>query len=236
MTSREVIVIDTETTGLDPNDGATVIEVAGYGVDANAGLGTTLCYSSLIAYEGEIPPTAKAVHHITERDVHPSRAPSRAKALAPILTALGEDAIPAAHNAAFDSKFLPEIEGDWICTWRCAMHLWPQAPSHSNQVLRYWLGVDSDDFFWLPSDAGAHRALYDAAVTAAIVSRMLRERSVEELLLLSTLPVLLETVRFGKYEGWAWKDVPFGYLSWYLKTEDQDPDVAHTCRHWVKNH
>lgn len=232
-----IIVIDTETSGLDPAEGAGLLEVAGCEVALpDEGERSLLCTTSYVAHEGEIPPTAKAVHHITERDVHPSRAPGRADALGPILAAVEEGAIPAAHNAAFDAKFLPEIAGPWVCTWRCAMHLWPSAPSHSNQVLRYWLGVDSDPDFYTPGGLQAHRALYDAAVTAAVLRRMLRERSIEELLLLSKKPVLLETVRFGKYKGQLWQNVPYSYLKWYLGTDNQDPDVAHTCRYWVDNH
>ena len=120
------------------------------------------------------------------------------------------------------------------------MHLWPEAPSHKNQTLRYWLGLDVSD---MPPEAGgnAHRALYDAWVTAKLLQKQLDEvkvllrsekgplldgdptleqEDVEELLRLSAAPVLLRMVRLGKHRGTLWKDVDRSYLSWILKQGD----------------
>jgi exodeoxyribonuclease X len=120
------------------------------------------------------------------------------------------------------------------------MHLWPDAPSYKNQVLRYWLGLEVP---FLGSALYPHRALYDALVTAALVERMLQTHTVEELLLLTTEPVLLKTIRFGTHRGKLWEEVPDGYLRWILrqgqKKDDADEegfdlDVIHTARHWIE--
>ena len=46
----------------------------------------------------------------------------------------------AAHRASFDQRFCtPRLTGEveWICTWKCAMRIWPDLPRFSNQMLRY---------------------------------------------------------------------------------------------------
>ena len=75
----------------------------------------------------------------------------------------------------------------WIATLRCAKHVWPDAPDFKNETLRYRLGID------LPRDR-MHRALEDATVTAHILARLLAERTVDELLALSTTPVPKDNV------------------------------------------
>ena len=47
-----------------------------------------------------------------------------------------------AHNADFEQSFLPEFAAvPWVCTFRAALRLVPDATSHSNQALRYHFGV-----------------------------------------------------------------------------------------------
>ena len=54
---------------------------------------------------------------------------------------------PCIHGGA--ELYLPALSGGarWICTWKCALRLWPSSPGFSNQVLRYWRmpeGLDRD--------------------------------------------------------------------------------------------
>ena len=65
------------------------------------------------------------------------------------------------------------------------MRLWPDSPSFSNQVLRYWRkpeGIDHER--GLP----AHRAFPDAYVTAFHLRDMLNEASVAQLIEWSNQP------------------------------------------------
>lgn len=183
--------------------------------------------SSLVDPRMAIPPEASAIHHIRDDDV--KGAPRLEEA---ILSIAGRKTfIPVAHNAGFDSKFLPTIRGPWICTWRCAKHIWPDAPSFSNQTLRYYL-----ELFREPEELAfpPHRAAADAWVTAHILKRMLEKHTPEELLALTEKPILLKTVGFGKHRGEAWEDVPRDYLGWILKGDHSkwDPDVIWTAKHW----
>src|SRR5262245_25865334 len=45
---------------------------------------------------------------------------------------------------AFQRQWLTEgwPEVPWLCTYKSALRAWPDAPRHSNSVLRYWLGID----------------------------------------------------------------------------------------------
>ena len=210
-----IVVVDTETTGLDPVTDR-VVEIAcvppsGHGA------------RSLVYPRRPIPPEASAVHHIIDADVAGAPDLGDALSLALFPHSVDEVEIFAAHNARFDRDFLPMLhDKKWIDTWRCAMHVWPDAPAFGNQVLRYWLGID------LPRE-GAHRALQDATVTWHILGRLMDERTVDDLLKLSTKAVVLRKVGFGKHFGSLWADVPLDYLEWCAR-QDFDPDVKFTVK------
>lgn len=226
--TENITVVDTETTGNTDEDRA--VEIAG--VVVRPGAARPHAWHSSLVSPGDraVSPEARAAHHIPDSAL--VGAPPLEEVMRAARTVYPENGLYAAHNAAFDRQYIPQPwqQSRWICTWRCAMHIWPDAPRYSNQVLRYWLGLDVTG---MPGDAGAtpHRALYDAWVTAAILREMLRERTPEDLLALTTQPVLLRRVRFGKHEGQLWEDVPSGYLRWILGQGDFDADVVHTARH-----
>src|SRR5208282_306064 len=52
--------------------------------------------------------------------------------------------VVAAHKADFDRTYLRNDDRPWICTYRCSIKEWPDAPSHTNQALRYWLALQPD--------------------------------------------------------------------------------------------
>lgn len=215
------LVLDTETTGVDAEKDA-VVEVGGTLVDVEKAkiIGS---FGRLVNPGIPIPPEARGIHHISDHEV--SDAP-------PIKTIMGELAViapffPVAHNAEFDSKFLPYFKNPWVCTYRCARHIWPDAPGYSNQTLRYWLkGLDEEcSAFAMPP----HRARPDSWVTAHILLRLLREKKLEELVKLTSEPILLKTVTFGKHRGELWSKVPVDYLAWIKRQPDMDSDVRHTA-------
>lgn len=170
---------------------------------------------------------AMATHHITEkmvkneRPLHAVMAEARKKVLADV-------ELWAAHNAKFDGQFFPDE--NFICTWKTARHLWSDAPGYSNQVLRYWLGLPGPR-----SRLPPHRALPDAQVTAGLLLRQLQEVTPEEAFRLTTTPVLLRTIDFGKYEGMTYEEtVPRDrrYFHWVLSA-DFDEDVKYTVESYL---
>lgn len=241
-----IVVIDTETTGTDPEK-HSLLEVAWVPLLLADKQTNLWQYGhsnwTYIEYIGDIPPEARAVHHISPDDVAPnaSNCMKDEYLLHDLIAAETGESRYAAHNAKFDSGFLPELsvfedkEIPWICTYRCAKHLYPDAPSYGNQVLRYWLGIEPDEN--LLRGFQAHRAMYDTAVTAAMLLHMLQTHTAEQLVELSATPVLLRTVHFGKHRGALWSDVPHDYLNWLMYKSDQlkdDEDLRHTVNHYYR--
>jgi exodeoxyribonuclease X len=232
-----IVVCDTETTGMDPAEGAALLEVAWVVLDRRAGVwqyGEAAAF--YVEHEGAIPAEARAVHHISPEDVRPGadNALPRGNIVSSMLGAETPELCYAYHNAAFDTKFLPELKKPALCTYRASMHIYPTAPRHGNQVLRYWMNAEPPAH--LLAGLAPHRALYDAAVTAAVLLRMLDSHSAEELVRLSGEPILLDTVRFGKHKGAKWSELPRDYLRWLRDKSDmcrEDRDVDHTVRHYL---
>ena len=170
-----------------------------------------------------------AIHHIIDEDL--VDAPSWTSLAPSILQGEGIVAL-AAHRAAFEKKWcLPALTGRarWICTYKCALRLWPDAPSHSNQGLRYWrrpLGLDR------ATGLPAHRAGPDAYVTAHHLRDMLAMASVTQLLTWSELPALLIRVPTGPLRGRRWDELEAGLLDRVLAGEfGQNQDALYTARH-----
>lgn len=219
-------IIDLETTGLDPT--AHVVEVGSVDLLPDGSIGKY--QKHLIKPPVPIPPEARAVHHISDEDVAQAKPwPSVCSTFFDRDNCSGVVAF-AAHNAAFDHQWLPPNllnNLPLICTYMAAVHIWPEAPKHTNQVLRYWLGLDMDRSI---ADH-AHRAMPDAYVTAHLLREILKNASIEDLIRWTNEPVLLPKVPFGKHRGRAWTDVPPDYLQWILRQQDMDEDVVHTARH-----
>jgi exodeoxyribonuclease X len=228
--TKMIIVLDTETTGLEPPL-AEVIEIGA--VSLNHGEPYRFA-SALIKPQGPIPPETSAIHHLTQRDFLKPSCASVDEAWIGIWDTLnGVKPLEAyvAHNAAFDKSFLPQFnDAPWLCTFRCSLHLLPDAPGHSNQILRYYLGLKPP----LPGGLAPHRALYDCIVTMTILQEMLKIKTLEELLELQHRPVLLKTVKFGKWRGKLWSEIPREYLTW-VSRQDFDADVLYTAEHWLKH-
>lgn len=220
-----LLVLDSETTGLDPEKDR-VVEIAGAVIDTDK-MKVVKTFEQLVNPGIPIPPEAMAIHHILDRQV--ADAPSLEEAIAQHVTPLGEF-VPAAHNAEFDSRFIKlPASGNWVCTWRCAKHLYPNLTSYSNQALRYALNLFKEP------EAKAmppHRARADVWISAHLALRMLADKTVKELSRLTSEPILLKTVGFGKHRGEEWSKVPRDYLRWIMRSEF-DKDVEHTARYYL---
>lgn len=167
-----------------------------------------------------IPPVTMAVHHIIEADV--ADAERWRDVAPPVLRPGGGVLALAAHRAAFEQRFcVPALTGGarWICTWKCALRLWPGSPSFSNQVLRYWrmpAGLDRE--MGLP----VHRAMPDAYVTAHHLRDMLNQASLAQLLAWSEEPGLLPRVPAGPDRGRSWDELDDEALERFARDRDED--------------
>lgn len=222
-----ITVCDLETSGMAPPEampceiGAVdvVADGDGWRVDWESEF-NELCNPGL-----PIPPEVSAVHHIVDSDV--ADKPAWLDCLR-IFSATPAEVL-CAHNAKFERLWITdEVTGGkpWICTFKCALRLWPDAPGHSNQVLRYWLnpaGLDRQ------IAAVAHRAFPDAYVTAFLLIECLKLAPIESLIEWSSQPGLLTTIRFGKNYGKKFSELPTDYLQW-MSRQDFDEDVMFTVR------
>lgn len=223
-------VIDLETTGDSFTNGG-VVEVGWQDVvqDADgvwylpAGPGARLIQPGC-----PISAVTSAIHHIIDEDV--VEAPGWAETAPEILQAEGVMAL-AAHRAAFEKRWCtPQLTGRarWICTYKCALRLWPDAPSHSNQGLRYWRRPSGlDRATGLP----AHRAGPDAYVTAHHLRDMLALASMDQLFAWSEEPALLVRVPSGALRGRRWVELDEAQLRRVLDGEfGHNPDMMFTAR------
>lgn len=209
-------VLDFETTALSPDDGV-VIEVgySDYDVEAK----TISDPVSWLCGADSVPPENRAVHHITLAELD-GLEPFNDHAKAEIVS--GAYAI-VAHNAEFEASFLGDPGIPWICTYKSALRVWPDAPSHSNAALAYWLEDQGAITFDHAKIVPTHRAGPDAYVTAHILKALIEAgASGRDMIAWSKEPRLLPRITFGKHKGTDWKDAPRSYLDWMIGSDMED--------------
>ena len=217
--------IDIETTGINPACDA-IIEIASVDVLANGTVANR--QEALICPPIPVPPEASAVHHLTYEDLA-GKPPLRGTL--PMFQ--GADAY-VAHHADFERSFLGEHLGDatWICTYKCALRIWPDFPSHSNQSLRYRLSLASP-FGVDRKTLVPHRALSDAIVTAAIFVEITRRAKWSDLVQWSSELALHTRFNFGKHRGERY-DAHLDYCEWILTQPDMDTGVRFSAEYWLE--
>ena len=225
MFQKRIRVIDLETAG---SGAADVCEIGWQDVVFSGGrwaLGGERG-AHLVNPGRAISPETMAVHHIRDQDV--AGAPFW-KEIAPQVLRPEDGVVAlAAHRAAFEQRYCtPRLTGGapWICTWKCALRVWPELPRFSNQMLRYPRMPEG-----LVHEIGlpAHRAMPDAYVTAHHLRDLLNAASLEMLLEWSAEPGLLPRVPAGPDRGKGWDRLSIPALTDFL--EDRDPDIRFSAR------
>lgn len=230
-------IVDFETTGMPEDPAAAICEIGWTDLQVHLGDPTPEAiqcevqdtYSFLTNPGHPIPAICRAVHHISDADVADAVSPNDGLAR----LALDGPDYYAAHNSPFEQHFFADASRPWICTYRGAVRIWPDAPAFSNQVLRYHLGLD------LPDPAMAHpphRAGPDTYVTAHLLAKIIEERhaTLEQLVRWSSGPPLLPKITFGKHKGSKWEDVPSDYLDWIVSKSDLDANTKANARYHLK--
>ncbi|HEX8381766.1 MAG TPA: exonuclease domain-containing protein [Sphingomonas sp.] len=224
---RLLRVIDLETTGNAPPAHA-VLEIGWQDVALGADGRWALHGEggrTFVNPNRPIPPITQAIHHILDEEV--ADAPQWIDVARQALDPWPRRVALAAHRADFEQQYCsPALtrNADWICTWKCALRLWPDSPSFSNQVLRYWRKPDGlDHQRGLP----IHRAFPDAYVTAHHLRDQLNEAGFDQLLAWSREPGLLPRVRYGPDRGKDWREISDDSLAGFLS--DRDVDIRFTA-------
>ena len=247
-----VYVTDLETTGFDNDPLAEIIEIACLEYPLlqgdlleSAGVPSGprwVNFVELVKPERPIPAVTSAVHHITDRTVRD--ACSIDDVARRLFYALPDDAILVAHTAKFEAHFLNPLAAAngktlrWICTYKLACRLFPDAPTHSNAGLFYWLGIPaSDPDYWHSffSHEQLHRAKPDAIITQYLLEKMLEKVTLDEALKISAEPALQPRCGFSKeHKGKPWSEIDEGFLKWVLHPDrDFDEDTKFTAQYWL---
>jgi exodeoxyribonuclease X len=177
-----------------------------------------------------VPPEASAVHHLLYQDL------TGKPVLRDVLPAFQGAQAYVAHNAEFERSFLGEHLADvtWVCTYRCALRVWPDFPSHSNQALRYRLSL-ANPFGIDRHTLNPHRALSDAIVTAAIFVELTKRASWRDLVTWSAELALLTRLPFGRHRGERFDAVPVDYLRWIVDGEnDLREEIKFSAQYWLE--
>ncbi len=225
-----IFTIDFETTGVDSKV-CHPVEVAVYG--------ESMVFDLFIKPPESIPPETSAVHHIIDEDVELADGWMlvRGKLVEKFTTHAGEKLpILVAHNAEYEKNILlRKYEGVqdfppviWICTYKCALRIWPNAPAHKNEVLRYWLKLGNDR--GRHSDQQPHSALHDAKVTYLILQELLKHATLDDLVQWTELPAKLPYMPMGKHFKQSWDSIPANYLQWCCSQADMREDVKYCAQ------
>lgn len=163
---KPVAVIDFETTGISPEQGARATEVAIVLVEQGRIVDR---FQSLMNAGAHIPAFITQLTGISNAMVQ--AAPDASEVMRQASAFVG-DAPMVAHNASFDRKFwmgelsrlaLPARQ-PFACTMLLSRRLYPQAPNHKLGTLV--------DYHRLPRTGAAHRALADAEMAAELLLRI----------------------------------------------------------------
>ncbi|MGH8853522.1 MAG: 3'-5' exonuclease [Telluria sp.] len=161
---RPIVMLDFETTGLSPDMGDRITEVAALRI---VGGEITERYVSLVNCGVRIPSFITQLTGITQQMV--DSAPPAGQVVPELLDFIGGDML-SAHNASFDEKFL-KAEG-WrlgrptghcglVCSLKLSRRLFPGMPSYKLGNLSNRLGI--------AFRGTAHRAEADAEVAAEVL-------------------------------------------------------------------
>lgn len=215
-------VIDFETTGTEPPE-AQVCEVGT--CDLHLEEKHVEAPRSWLCGVKAMPPEVRAVHHISLADCRGEQ-PFEA---GDMFREMDIQAL-AAHNAEFETKFFTSPV-PVICTYKAALRVWPDAPSHSNGALRYWLEdqgkIAPDHDLTQP----AHRAGPDAYVTAHLLLALFNAGATgKQMIAWTKEPRLLPTCPIGKFRGKPWPEVEAGFLGWMLRQEGMEEDLKWNAR------
>ena len=218
------VVVDLETTSREPEK-AHVVEFAA--VVAHPPWfdhQQPEYFGGLVRPPISIPSETSAIHHIIDADVADM---ATWEQVSPILVGLlsQDGVIAVAHNAHYERTVLASLNLSvpWLCTYKAALRIWPDAPSHSNEALRYWRGLGTGR----RGQQAPHSARHDAEVTLALLHELLASGAViEDMLRWTDEPALLPRCPIGDYRGLPWSEVPDSFLNWILyKARDMREDI-----------
>lgn len=216
-------VIDFETTGIEPPHQVIEMEYCDYEVET----GSISDPVSRLFHVSQNPPETRAIHHIRTSDIPIDAVPF--DPFSHIFSDADTSAINffAAHNAAFEMKFMGDMgHRHMICTYKSALRVWPDAPSHSNNGLRYWLEDQGKISVTHEKAMPPHRAGPDAYVTAHLLKALFADGATgKDMVAWTREPAALPTCPIGDpWRGKKWSEVDHGFLTWMINKAGMEDD------------
>lgn len=168
------IVLDTETTGMDPAEGDKLVEIGCVELENHIPTGRT--YHQYINPERDVPAEAVAVHGLTAEKL--KNEPTFGEIVGDFLDFLGDDSKLVIHNAEFDMKFInaelktfgfPSVDNKRVVdTLMIARKKFPGSPANLDALCRRF-NIDN-------SNRTLHGALLDSELLAEVYLELLGGR------------------------------------------------------------
>lgn len=220
-------VIDFETSGAEPPE-AQVCEV-GYtdifiGTDKFMEIYDPVSWLCMV---DKMPPEVRAIHHIRMEDLAGTAPFSQSQ-----LDSNEKVFLYAAHNADYELKFF-NAPKPMICTYKASLRLWPEAPSHKNAAIVYWLednGLIND--INRAACVPTHRAGPDSYLTALLMVAIIETgvSSSDLIAWTNEHPVLPKCPIGAEWRGKPWSEVDAGFLRWMINQETMEDSLKWNAR------
>ncbi|PID52480.1 MAG: hypothetical protein CR972_02225 [Candidatus Moraniibacteriota bacterium] len=238
---KNLLFLDVEATGLEEDDRLVQVAYAFNGKE----------YESLFDPGRDMSIEAMEVTHITNKHIKGKPIFKKSdfyKKLKDILN--NDNTVFVAHNAPYDISMI-EKEGlkvqKAIDTYKVAQVLDTKSeiPAYRLQYLRYYLGINIDD-------AHAHDALGDVKILQALFERMYdkmatnmqHDEVITKMIEITSKPLLLKRIPFGKHKGEMVADVARtdrSWLEWLLGQKEanaangeNEEDWIYTLKHYLR--
>jgi len=231
-----LIFINVQTTGLETNDVLCSVAL----------LDEDKAIYELINEGKKIPPSASAIHHITNEMILDKK-PFIKSAVYDLLEQYNKpENTLIAHNIKFDLKRLTAAgfcwQGDVIDTLKLTKHLVKECELFSLGFLRYELKLYRQEEtiqkqYGIKDALCAKKALSDVLITKLLFDYLLDYTIVDEMKVLSFQNVLLEKFPFGKYMGKYIEEIVLNdnaYVAWMLHLEELDEDLKYSLEYYLR--
>jgi DNA polymerase-3 subunit epsilon/exodeoxyribonuclease X len=233
-----LVYINVETTGLESNDRICALGLIVFDE-------VVATYSELIKPPKKVRPEASALHHITNEMLKEKKDFQNSYIQTILQKYNNSDTVFVGHNISFNLEMLKKegfvFRGTFIDTLKCTRALIQECEQFSLQYLRYELKLYKGEQILaekLGIELRAHEVLSDTLHVRLLHKYLNEMADDEELQKLSSEPVLLQKLSFGKYKGHFIEEIALSdraYLLWVLNSVDTlDGDMRYSIEYYTK--
>ena len=235
--------VDIESTGIDlKND--RIIQLAFLKVKHDeVTVFNDLCYTDI-----EMNDTVIAVHNITNAMLEDKYWPYETDSFLELEKGNVETNFFVSHGNELDVAMLKNEELNLkmpcIDTDKCSRHLLEDARSYklNDLIEQYNLNTQAEKIAKAVglNDINAHDALSDALWHYVLFNFLMKkvEDDIEALVTLTTTPMMLEKISFGKHKNKSFEEVmlkdPLDMVWMYVNVSRDWMDLEYTLTHWLK--